>query len=143
MSTLDELEALLAKATPGEWSYSGPHEEQGEWWIASPSERKDIPWSREDAALIAASRNHLGELLRIARAVASRAMGLTDGLGRHCPMCGGWADYEHPDVPGYSDEALAEYERPKNEREAACIAAIVHDHDCVYVAARELAGGAP
>ena len=115
MSTLDELEALLAKATPGEWSYSGPHEEQGEWWIASPSERKDIPWSREDAALIAASRNHLGELLRIARAVASREAPVRSD--RWCYYCGG-------------DEAKGSFGHEQN-----------HAPDCAYVAARKLSGG--
>ena len=143
MSTLDELEALLAKATPGEWSYSGPHEEQGEWWIASPSERKDIPWSREDAALIAAARNHLGELLRIARAVAAWGPFEPDSYnGLSCHFCRGC--YEMPaSVYSRTEPSNDTFRDRYTGWKKRALKEMPHDDDCVYVAARKLAGGAP
>jgi hypothetical protein len=75
---IDELERLLAEATQGTW---GAEEEEatgrGKKWhmvavwygpVVCRTGTTDMPRAAEDAALIAAARNALPALLRVARA---------------------------------------------------------------------------
>ena len=82
MSVLDELERLENAATPGEWSLEGEitviaDDEDGfkPWFVCEAT--SDCGYERDhagdNAALIAASRNALPALLRLAR-VAEQAV---------------------------------------------------------------------
>ena len=143
MSALDELEALLAKATPGPWS-TGNRSVHGVFYVCSTT--TDLAGQgQHDAALIAAARNHLGELLRIARAVAAQGPVEPDTYnGLSCRFC--IARYDMPDngfgdLAAYDDAELDAWQAARDAWEKRAHEEMPHDHDCVYVAARELAGG--
>lgn len=74
---LDELAALEAKATPGEWAATAHGAPQERWWtvnksVGMPRQVARIMSSFEhDARLIAALRNHAPALLSMARRLAT------------------------------------------------------------------------
>jgi hypothetical protein len=76
MTTLDELEKLEKAATPGPWKWSLRHESHDrEAFAKGPSHLGDHNYqkARADAELVAAARNALPDLLKIARAAANYA----------------------------------------------------------------------
>jgi hypothetical protein len=115
--TLDELERLDKAATPGPWRvvndceiYAGETDEMQN----SVASWDDLPFDHEDAALVAASRNALAELIKIARAVAAiPEHGCEDGS---CCLCEQYKNNTYP--TGHLD-------------------------GCIWELARKLAGGAP
>ncbi len=124
--TLDELEALLAKATTGPWSAASWEPGEPDRLVCAepmPSGQKrvlaemvtypDAPWTvpgDDNAALIAAARNALPDLLTVVR--------------------------------GF----MANEPSPWDDRSCRfCIAVFGQDHHdrCAWSLARKLAGGAP
>ena len=99
MSVLDDLERLEKAATPGEWlvighnlvyatMHCGRREGQdifrNRFWAGVVADQECPPQeARSSAELIAASRNALPALLRLARAAA---MHLSDELGDYGPV---------------------------------------------------------
>ena len=84
MSVLDDLERLEKAATPGKWKYGNVFKDKcyanGELVF---QERDGWNAKQDDRDLIAASRNALPALLRLARAAA---MHLSDELGDYGPV---------------------------------------------------------
>jgi hypothetical protein len=157
--TLDELEALLAKAAPGPWearegrvdmavsngepncshTYNQRETHRGVA-ITDNGEHIAGPYAEADAALIAAARNALPDLLKIARAVAKRGPIEPDSYnGLACQFCSGHFDMPEEGFggPTENDAALTEWENKRAAWEARARAEMQHDPDCVWV----IAGG--
>lgn len=88
MSTIEELRALLAAATPGPWEHrqhEGMHAlaARDGWAMESePDDSDDGARVAADFALVAAMRNALPALLDVAE--AARAVARSAGPGRAC-----------------------------------------------------------
>lgn len=130
MSTLDELERLEKAATPGPWYLFFAKTLDGEEFdgissagggvVSNPQRyHLDEPYiKRPDAALIAAARNALSELIKIAKAVAAgdgQACGGLEGHEVWCEFCRAHAPY------------LSQGK-------------VDHEPDCAWLLARKLAG---
>ena len=159
-SSLSELERMLSEATPGPWSTT---DDDGDALIVGGAARDGhdtriafmAVWCGpdavsdahvRDAALIAASRNALPDLLRIAWAVVGMEPVSGDGsLAYFCPMACG-AHTEDEDVESYSagmvdrlnptEAEMDLYDARQAEWMARAFAAMKHAEDCAWVLAR-------
>jgi hypothetical protein len=174
--TLDDLEALLAKATPGEWragrsdmvSYEmGSGEPFKNVYVDDPrgkmhlGERLPKTVARgesidcvENAQLIAASRNALPDLLRIARAVSEFSVDIqswgSERAQAECIFCG--CTYQGPNPQRKqpqrngdgSPESDAEWEAYRKDADLAqheLRHGVEHASDCAWEIANRLAWG--
>jgi hypothetical protein len=161
--TLDELERLEKSATPGPWRECKEDPERGtlgtsvvrmynepDYVLGLAHDWGEGATAREDAALIAAARNALPELIKIAKAVAKLDTCEPDGgwpMGQACRTCRGFGAYatDLSDAPQPDTGSLeAEWEAYRAflaKRDAEAVAAIQHEGDCAWVAARALLRG--
>ena len=161
--TLDELERLEKAATPGPWRECKEDPELGtsgtpvvrmydepDYVLGLVGDWGEGATAREDAALIAAARNALPALIKIAKSVAASEPFEQDSvwpMGKACPVCCGFGAYatnleDAPQPDTGSPEAEWEaYRAFIDKRDAEAVAAIQHEGDCAWVVARALLEG--
>lgn len=117
MTPIPEIEAMLAKCTPGEWKWDGDvwgydREQEAPWLLAGPDDKRvlwgEINAHESDAKLIARAPSLLRELIERVRAMEKVVEAASDVDIRFGPHTN-----EHEQV---LREALAEYRALTTEK---------------------------
>lgn len=143
-----DLLALIATGVHARESGDADPLNKKQWALARESK------AQADAAFIAAARNALPELIKIARAVADMAPVLCEWHNSKgeaaCQLCdaseaGPYVSYEDQPPNGdgtpESNAAWDAYRAKERSLREALITGIEHDRGCAWVAASKMAGG--